>query len=182
MKKVLVVMTIVALILSMATCFAEADSAIKVTVNGEELTFDQGPVLVEETPMVPMRAVFEKLGAFVNWDNDTETATAIKENSVVMIQIGNEKMFKASEAIVLDTPAMLVNDRTLIPVQAVAAAFDCDVQWNSETNEITITEKAEEPAKEEAASEETVKEETKEDVKEDAKEEVKDNTAEDKTE
>ena len=144
MKKALVVITVITLLFSMVTCFAEtANVEIKVKLNGEEVVFDQGPILVNEKPMLPIRAIFEKMGAFVNWDNETETAMAVKGDIVVMIQIGNEKMFKIGEAIELETPAMLVNDRTLIPVEAVAAIWDCDVEWNSEINEVIITEKAE---------------------------------------
>ena len=104
-----------------------------------------------------MRAIFEKLGAFVNWDNETKTATAIKGNSVVMIQIDNEKMFNGSEAIELEIPAILLNDRTLIPVHAVQLSMNCDVVWDSEAGTVTITEKAEEVS-EEIKEEEDIKE------------------------
>jgi len=144
MKKVLVVITVITLLFSMVTCFAETTNAeIKVKLNDEEVVFDQGPIIVNEKPMLPIRAIFEKMGAFVNWDNDTETAMAVKGDIVVMIQIGNEKMFKLGEAIELETPAMLVNDRTLLPADAVATIWDLDIKWNSEANEIIITEKAE---------------------------------------
>jgi len=144
MKKVLVVITVITLLFSMVTCFAETTNAeIKVKLNDEEVVFDQGPIIVNEKPMLPIRAIFEKMGAFVNWDNDTETAMAVKGDIVVMIQIGNEKMFKLGEAIELETPAMLVNDRTLLPADAVATIWDLDIKWNSEANEIIIKEKAE---------------------------------------
>ena len=59
-------------------------------------------------------------------------------DTIVMIQIGNEKMFKLDEAIVLETPAMLVNDRTLIPIHAISDIWGCNIEWNSETNEVVI--------------------------------------------
>ena len=178
MKKLLIAMTVIALVFSMTTCFAaDAENGIRVTVENKEISFDQGPVLVGEKPMVPMRAVFEAAGAYVAWDNDTETATAIKDSTVVMIQIGNEKLFKGSEAIVLETPAMLLNDRTLIPLEAVAKALDCDVQWNSETKEIVITYKAVTSDSEDKSSEANA-EKTEEVSAENSGEEVKETTEE----
>lgn len=139
MKKVLAIITAITLLFSVATCFAEtADTEIRVKLNGEEVAFDQGPILVDEKPMIPLRAVFEKMGASISWDNDTETVVAMCRDTIVMIQIGNEKMFKLDEAIVLETPAMLVNDRTLIPVHAITDIWGCNIEWNSETNEVVI--------------------------------------------
>ena len=141
MKKVLATITVITLLFSMLTCFAEtANAEIKVKLKGEEVVFDQGPILVNEKPMIPLRAVFEKMGASISWDNSTETVLAMCGDTIVMIQIGNEKMFKLDEAIVLETPAMLVNDRTLIPIHAISDIWGCNIEWNSETNEVVITD------------------------------------------
>ena len=144
MKKFLVLLTVVALVFSFVTVFADANEEIKVVVDGEAVTFDQGPVLVEDAPMVPLRAIFEKMGAFVNWDNDTETAVIISQDTVTMLQIGNNKIFKSGEAIEITKAPVLLNDRTLIPVEAVALIYSCDVQWDSEKMEVSITKKVEE--------------------------------------
>lgn len=139
MKRIVAAIAAVIMIFSAGICFAQdAESAIKVMIGNKEITFDQGPVLIDGEPMIPMRAVFEEFGAFVGWDDDTQTATAIKDDTVIMIQIDNEKMFTQSASVELSAPAVLMNDRTLISLDAVEAAFDCDVQWNSEINEITI--------------------------------------------
>ena len=141
MKKVLATITVITLLFSMLTCFAEtANAEIKVKLKGEEVVFDQGPILVNEKPMIPLRAVFEKMGASISWDNSTETVLAMCKDTIVMIQIGNEKMFKLDESIVLETPAMLVNDRTLIPIHVVTDVWGSNIEWNSETNEVIITD------------------------------------------
>ena len=80
------------------------------------------------------------MGASVSWDNSTETVMAMCRGTVVMLQINNEKMFKLDEVIVLETPPMLVNDRTLIPIHAISDVWGCDIEWNSETNEVVITD------------------------------------------
>lgn len=48
-------------------------------------------------------------------------------------------MYKNDKAVTLDVPAQLINDRTLVPVRAVAEAFGCDVDWDSDAKTVTIT-------------------------------------------
>ena len=54
----------------------QTDGEISVFVNGEKLAFDQPPVIQQDRTLVPMRAIFEALGATVLWDESTQTVTA----------------------------------------------------------------------------------------------------------
>ncbi len=115
-----------------------ADSIVKVYLNDTMIEFDVNPIVVNGRTLVPIRAIFEKLGADVDWDNDTNTATAKKGNKKVLIKIDSEKMYVNDEVKVLDVPAMLYNSRTLVPLRAVSEAFDCEVMWNEESNTVNI--------------------------------------------
>lgn len=177
---------------------AKEDGEITVKIDGVDVVFpDQKPILHNDRTMVPLRAIFEALGADVAWDNDTNTAMAKRGDIYILIQIDNTKLIKNNESVELDVPAMLVNDRTLVPVRAISEAFGCKVDWVDATLEVLIvTEPAEEEAAEapleetiegEAAveeapvdetAEETVEAETEEAPLEDVTEEV----AEDATE
>ena len=61
--------------------------AIDLVIDGEKLELDVPPQLVEQRTLVPLRAIFEKLGATVEWDQATQTATATKGTDVVQITI-----------------------------------------------------------------------------------------------
>ena len=152
----------------------ETSDVIKVTINGKAVEFDQQPILVNDRTLVPLRAIFEELGATVTWDNDTNTAHAFKGDIFVSVQIDNNILFKNNEQIELDVPAMLVNDRTLVPIRAISEAFECTVDWVEENNEVVIT--YEEEATEEVTEE--VAEETTEETTEEATEEVAEETTE----
>jgi len=144
MKKFICFMLCAILALSMiCTVSADADE-ITVLVNGEKVEFDVNPILENDRTLVPMRAIFEKLGAFVGWDDETQTVFATDGNAIITLQIDNNLMTKSylnaeNEAITLDVPARLVGDRTLVPVRAISEAFGCTVDWIDETQTVVIT-------------------------------------------
>lgn len=115
---------------------------ITVLLDGKEIEFDVEPFLYEDRrTMVPLRAIFEAMGASVMWDNDTFTAFAARGEDFVAIQIGKDTLFKNNVSVTLDAPAMLKDSRTLVPLRAVSEAFGHDVQWDDNTQTVTITTK-----------------------------------------
>lgn len=143
MKKVLTVIALVVMILTLQAGVFAAENDILVTVDGTTLAFDQPPVIIEGRTLVPMRAIFEKLGAEVEWDDSTKTATGTKDGTVIKIQNQNNIMLKDSTQITLDVPAQIINSRTLVPVRAISEAFGCLVDWNNETRTVIIATKNE---------------------------------------
>jgi len=116
-----------------------ADSAdIDVKINGASIEFDQPPIIEEGRTLVPMRAIFEALGAEVVWDGDTQTAIGTKDDIEIRITIDNNIMYKNGTEIVLDTPSRLVGDRTLVPVRAIAESFGAVVDWDEDSRTVQI--------------------------------------------
>ncbi len=120
------------------TAMAEND-VVSVTVDNSPVEFDQNPVIVEGHTLVPVRAVFEKAGAEVDWDQPTQTATIKKEGYVVTIKYGDSVMYKNGEAVELEQPADVINNRTMIPVRAIAEAMDFAVTWDGHHSLILIS-------------------------------------------
>lgn len=118
---------------------ALADGEIKVTLDGEELSFDVKPQLINDRTMVPMRKIFEAMGAQVEWDDDNQTVTATRNNIVVKMQIGNSVINVGGTEVTLDVPPQLIDDRTLVPVRAVAESFLSKVDWNNDSSTVIIT-------------------------------------------
>ena len=118
---------------------AVEETNITVMVNGEPLTFDQSPIMQNNRVLVPMRLIFETLGAAVEWDESTQSVKATNGNTIITMQIGNNTLVKNGENIVLDTAPILLNSRTLVPVRAVAEALDASVDWDGNTSTVIIT-------------------------------------------
>ena len=111
------------------------------TVNGEAYELDQPAVLKDGRTLVPIRFVAESLGATVGWDDATKTITSTKGDTTIKLTIDNPTMYVNDKAVTLDSPACLVNNRTLVPARAVAEGLGCDVGWDGGRFLVTITPK-----------------------------------------
>ena len=111
---------------------------IAVEVDGKFVRFDQRPTILGGRTLVPMRAIFEALDATVDWNNATRTATSTLGGTTVSVTIGSNVMYKNGQQIPLDVSAQMIGGRTMVPVRAIAEAFDCEVDWDSETRTVII--------------------------------------------
>ncbi len=112
---------------------------VSVLVDGEKLSFDVPPYVESSRVMLPMRVIFEELGATV--DYSAGRITAQKGQTVVRLELGSAKMQVDDEIKVLDVPAKAASGRTLLPLRAVSEALGCDVDWNNAAKTVTITTK-----------------------------------------
>jgi len=114
---------------------------ITVTLNGNLIKFDQQPALENGRTLVPLRAIFEALGAQMEWNESSQTIIANKDKTTITLQIGNQTATRNGQVINLDVPAKLVGDRTMVPVRFIADAFGVNVQWEEETQMVILTSK-----------------------------------------
>jgi len=112
--------------------------AVKVLLNGKRILFDQPPIIQNGRTLVPLRAIFEAMGATVEWDQKTQTVTASNGEITVVMKVGDNTMLKNGTKITLDVPPQIVNNRTLVPARAVAESFEADVQWDGSTQTVII--------------------------------------------
>lgn len=118
---------------------AYADGEISVIIDGNPIVFDTPPKIIADRTMVPMRAVFESLGASVSWNDNTKTASADKDGINIRITIGDYHIVKNGEIIEIDSPAVIISGRTLVPVRAISESFGCSVNWDGDTRSVIIS-------------------------------------------
>jgi copper amine oxidase-like protein len=132
---------VVALGASLASVAAAQTSApyVKVFVDGSPVYFDQAPVMANGRVLVPLRGVFERLGATVNWDSASQTVLAQRGATSVSLRIGSPQAFVNGQAQFLDVPAMLIGGRTVVPLRFVSQALGAGVNWDATTSTVQIS-------------------------------------------
>ena len=127
--------------------FATYANNISVEVNGELLSFDVTPTIIEGRTVLPVRAIFESLGLEVGWNEKTRTVTGKNRSTVIKLTIDNKTGYINGVATTLDVPATIIEGRTLVPARFVAEATGAEVGWNGDTKTVFINKKTEQNSK-----------------------------------
>lgn len=126
--------------------FVMADEGIKVNVNGVKVEMDQVPIIENGRTLVPLRAVAEALGCEVVWDNTAKTASFVQGDVTAIVTVGENYILVGdgvyNEQFPIDTPAVIINSRTMIPLRALSECFGFDVKWDSASKTVDINSKA----------------------------------------
>lgn len=115
-----------------------AYAAPQVVLNGQTLDFDVPPLIENDRTLVPLRAIFEALGAGVQWDGATQTITSIKGNTVIKLIVDGQAYING-QPVNLDVPTKIIDDRIMVPLRFVSQALGCQVEWDKTIQTITIT-------------------------------------------
>ena len=117
---------------------ATGPSSPRVILNGKQLDFEVPPVIQNSRTMVPLRSIFEAMGANVYWDATSRIVTASKGAITVVLPINSSITKVNGNECNLDVPARIVNNRTLAPLRLVGEAFGGRVDWDGNTKTIYI--------------------------------------------
>lgn len=143
MKKVIFVCV---LLLTMSTVVFATDVKVKINDSNVDFTDANGNVvnaqIVNSRTMVPMRKIFELLGLSVEWDGENKIVTGKKDNLLIQLQIDNNiatKELKGTKTqIELDTPPMIIENRTMVPLRFIAESLDKQVGWDKNARTAVI--------------------------------------------
>ncbi|HTV93997.1 MAG TPA: copper amine oxidase N-terminal domain-containing protein [Verrucomicrobiae bacterium] len=119
-----------------APVLAQQSVGVTVIVNGTTMSFDQPPVEQAGRVFVPLRGVFEQLGASVVYQNGQINATG--DGRTVSLQIGSTQATVDGQPQTLDQAPFVQGSRTLVPLRFVAQALGASVDWNNNTSTVTI--------------------------------------------
>jgi hypothetical protein len=103
---------------------------INVTVDGQPVNFNgAGPRSVNGRVLVPLRGVFEEMGAYVQWNPATRDVTATRGDSDVRLHIGDRIANVDGRQVTLDVPAMIINGATMVPIRFLSESLGAEVRW-----------------------------------------------------
>lgn len=133
----IILLSVVLLLCFSFTAFGS--TAVNVYVNNEKVEFDVNPVIENGRTMVPLRGVFEKLGAAVDWNkNISEVVIKDSYNEIEMI-LGKSKVMVNGEIKTIDVPTKMINSRTFAPLRFISENLGHTVKWDQSTNSVYIT-------------------------------------------
>ena len=117
---------------------ASQQNDITVIINGQVQSFPQPPVAIDGTTLVPLRGIFEALGAKVEWDGATQTASAVKGDMQVSVQLNNKTGYVNGKAVTLNVAPQAINGSTMVPLRFISESLGAKVEWDGATRTVTI--------------------------------------------
>ncbi|MBV8367097.1 MAG: copper amine oxidase N-terminal domain-containing protein [Candidatus Eremiobacteraeota bacterium] len=125
-----------ALLLVVAPARVRSD-VVSISVNGQQVQFDQPPIERSGRVFVPLRGVFERLGATVVYDNGTINATGNGRN--IELRIGSNIATVNGQQETLDVAPFLVGARTLVPLRFISESLGANVNYDDNSRSVAIT-------------------------------------------
>ncbi len=144
MKRLVALLVCLSIVFTISSVFANGE-VVDVIIDGEQMEFDVPARIYADRTMVPMRAIFEKLGAEVVWIEDGQIIFAVKDSMAITMKIDQgfftieQLLTDESKRIELDTFPFIEDGRTLVPARAVAESFGCMVEWDDINRQVIIT-------------------------------------------
>jgi len=114
---------------------------VTVYVDNEKVEFDVNPLIENGRTLVPLRGVFEKLGANVDWNKNILEVVIKDENNEIEMILGNDKVMVNGEIKDIDVPTKMISSRTFAPLRFISENLGHDVRWDGSTNSVYITKK-----------------------------------------
>jgi N-acetylmuramoyl-L-alanine amidase len=124
--------------LQIATVFAD-DTSVRLKLDGNDIIANPPAIIVSERTMVPARAVFEAMGAKVEWNEELREVTVTLNSSIIKVNIDSDKAFVNGILKGLDVPAMIISERTLVPLRFIAEAAGLTVAWDDLSRTVSMT-------------------------------------------
>lgn len=113
---------------------------LQVFLNGSVLALDPAPFVVSGRTMVPLRGVFEAMGAKVDYSVQNRRITAVRGGQTMEMTVGSRNAVVNGQNVLLDVPPQILNDRAFVPARFIAESFGAGVEWDDGNNRVMITE------------------------------------------
>lgn len=118
------------------------DYSIGTFIKGIEVDYDKydgvKPKIENGRTLVPIRAIAEIYEAAVIWDEENQTITITKDETVIIMQIDNLSAKINDEEVPLEVAPKMIKNRTLVPIRFVLEALGLDVEWDQESRTIIV--------------------------------------------
>ena len=128
LKKILIVLFMLAVISPVAY---SNTLPINIYINETLVDFyDVDPFIDENNrTLVPVRLLSEDFGGRVQWLPETREVVILKEDTRITLEIGSKFAKVNNKIYEMDTQAIILDGRTLVPLRFVSEAFDFEINY-----------------------------------------------------
>ncbi|MGN0136292.1 N-acetylmuramoyl-L-alanine amidase [Anaerotignum sp.] len=115
---------------------------IVVQIDGKKMTpKDMPAVAIDGRTMLPMRQIAQELGCEVTWNEAAQQVYVVNDDYTLVFEINKTTGVKNGKEFTMDVPPMIINDRTMLPVRALATALDLNITWDDPSRTVSIDTK-----------------------------------------
>lgn len=139
-RSILMLLIALFVLLSGTLRASAVETSVSVYANGNLIHYDSAPIVMNGRTMVPIRHTLEAFGATVNWNSSTKWTTISKGTDTVQIRTNDTTAYRNGVPFTLETAPFSKNDRSYVPLRFIAETFGYQVEWNSTSRSVFITE------------------------------------------
>ncbi len=130
---------LITVFLACPVSFRAAERTISLFLDNKQILCNPSPILRHDRTMIPVRVLFEEMGATVSWNESARKVTLKYRDMTVEMVIDSDAAIVNGKTIKLETPPVIVEGRTMIPLRFLSEAIGATVSWNSESYRVDVT-------------------------------------------
>lgn len=118
---------------------AYAAKEVKIEIDGKAMApKDMPAVIIDGRTMLPMRQIAQELGCEVNWNEAAKQIYVMRGSDIIVFTVDSKTGYENGKEFTMDVPATIVNDRTMLPVRALADALHLNIKWDDPNRIVSI--------------------------------------------
>lgn len=118
---------------------AYAAKEVKIEIDGKAMVpKDMPAVIIDSRTMLPMRQIAQELGCEVNWNEAAKQIYVMRDSDIIVFTVDSKTGYENGKEFTMDVPATIVNDRTMLPVRALADALHLNIKWDDPNRIVSI--------------------------------------------
>lgn len=118
---------------------AYAAKEVKIEIDGKAMVpKDMPAVIIDGRTMLPMRQIAQELGCEVNWNEAAKQIYVMRGSDIIVFAVDSKTGYENGQEFTMDVPATIVNDRTMLPVRALADALHLNIKWDDPNRIVSI--------------------------------------------
>lgn len=116
-----------------------AAKEVKIEIDGKAMVpKDMPAVIIDGRTMLPMRQIAQELGCEVNWNEAAKQIYVMRGSDIIVFTVDSKTGYENGKEFTMDVPATIVNDRTMLPVRALADALHLNMKWDDPNRIVSI--------------------------------------------